>query len=120
MLREPRHANLTVPEVVKLADISKATYYNAFNDENFLLALESEMQAYRSQNDFAVMHNIVEQAKTTKNHQMVALFERLQGRLREGGDKPAQVIVVIGEGISRPKIESDATIINGETGEVEK
>jgi len=74
--------------------------------------LESEMQAYRNQHDFAVMHNLVEQAKTTKNHHMIALYERLQNRLKEGGEKPVQITLVF-SGVERPKFE-EAKIIEGE------
>ena len=118
MLREPRHASLSPDEIIKLADISRASYYNFFKDENFIATLETEMSELRYRNDFAVMHHLIEEAKTSKNHNMIALYERLQGRLKEGGERPAQVVIVFGEGIKRPPI-----VVNGEKiieGEVEK
>lgn len=119
MLREPRHAELQVDEICKLSNVAKATYYNAFKDQNFLAHLEAEMSAYRSANDFAVMHNLAEQAKTTKNHNMIALYQRLQNRLKEGGEKPAQIILVFNEQIVRPKWEDpNAKAIDAEFKEV--
>lgn len=111
MLRDPAHAKLKRGDIIKLADITPATYYAAFRDENFIASMESEMAAYRSENDFAVLHNLAEQARGTNNHNMIALYQRLQGRLREGGDKPAQIILVIGNGtIERPKFEGGKII----------
>lgn len=76
------------------------------------MTLESEMAELRSRNDFAVMHNLVEQAKTSSNHNLLALYQRLQGRLKEGGEKPAQIILVFGEGIQRPQMKvADAEVI---------
>ena len=115
VLAEPKHAGLPIEELIKLADISRATYYNAFRDQNFIATLESRMSEYRHANDFAVMHNLVEQAKTTKNHHMIAMFERLQGRLKEGGEKPAQIVLIFGEGLKRPTIAvNHEKIIEGE------
>jgi hypothetical protein len=112
VLKDPKHALLPVDELIKLAEISRATYYNAFKDNNFVMTLESEMAELRSRNDFAVMHNLVEQAKTSSNHNLLALYQRLQGRLKEGGEKPAQIILVFGEGIQRPQMKvADAEVI---------
>jgi len=114
VLREPKNASHDVDELCKLAGISRATYYNAFKDDNFVRALEIEMTEYRNRADFAVMHNLVEQAKTTKNHHMIMMFEKLQGRLKEGGDKPAQIILVFGNGeIKRPSFV-EGKVIEGE------
>lgn len=102
-------------EVIKLADISRATYYNAFKDSNFIAALETAMSEYRYQNDFAVMHNLAQQAKMTKNHNLIALYQKLQGRLKEGGEKPAQIVLVFGEGVRRPSVVVDGEkVIEGE------
>jgi hypothetical protein len=115
VLKDPAHASLKHEEVIKLANISKATYYNAFKDSNFIAILETEMSELRSRNDFAVMHNLVAQARTSSNHNLLALYQRLQGRLKEGGDKPAQIVLVFGEGIKRPSIVVDGQkIIEGE------
>jgi hypothetical protein len=111
VLRDPAHAKLKRSEIIRLADITPATYYAAFRDENFIASMESEMSAFRSENDFAVLHNLAEQARGTNNHNMIALYQRLQGRLREGGDKPAQIILVIGSGmIERPQFEGKKII----------
>jgi hypothetical protein len=42
----------------------------------------------------------------------------LQGRLKDGGEKPAQIVLVF-EGVKRPEFQSPRKIINGQTGEVE-
>lgn len=106
VLRDPSSIAWTAEEISKKANITRGTYYNSFKDEKFTQALDTEMTAYRNMNDFAVMHNLVEQAKIGKNHQMITLFERLQNRLKEGGERPAQVILIF-EGVERPKQITD-------------
>jgi AcrR family transcriptional regulator len=112
VLREPKFAKLGVDDLCKQASISRATFYNALRDENFQAHLETEMAAARTAADFAVMHNLIENAKTGTNDRMISMFQRLQGRLREGGDKPAQIVLIIGQGdLQRPKF-------NAETGKI--
>lgn len=115
VLRDEKHVGLSVEDIIKLAEISRATYYNCFQDQNFIAALETAMMEYRSQNDFAVMKNIAEQARAGKNHNFAALFERLQGRLREGGEKPAQIVLIIGaEGVTINRPPLVGKVIEGE------
>lgn len=116
VLRDPAHAALSVDDLIKIANISRATYYNAFRDSNFIAHLESEMAAYRSANDFSVMHNLAQHAKTGNSDRMISMYQRLQGRLKEGGDKPAQIILIFGDGnIERPKFDLLSNkIIEGE------
>ncbi len=102
VLRDPKSMLFTAEEISKKSNITRGTYYNSFKDEAFVRALDAEMAAYRNMNDFAVMHKIVEQAKQTGNHQLITLFERLQNRLKEGGERPAQIVLVF-EGVERPK-----------------
>src|SRR5574341_685776 len=101
VLRDPKSVLFTPDQLVQQAGVTRGTYYTAFKSKDFVTALEAEMSAYRSANDFAVLHNLVTQAREGKNHQMIVLFEKLQNRLREGGERPAQVILVF-EGVERP------------------
>lgn len=111
VLREPKYKELGIEDLCKQAAITRPTYYNAFRDSNFIAHLESEMAAFRSASDFAVMHNLVEQARTSKNERLIALYQRLQGRLREGGERPAQIVLVFGGGVERPK---EMRVVEGE------
>ncbi len=113
VLRDPKSMLFTAEEIAKKANITRGSYYNAFKSEDFVRALDAEMTAYRSMNDFAVMHNIVEQAKKSGNHQLITLFEKLQNRLKEGGERPAQIILVF-ENVERPVDLNKMRVIEGE------
>jgi hypothetical protein len=113
VLRDPKSMLFTAEQISKQANITRGSYYNSFKDQKFVQALELEMASYRSAHDFAVMHHLVEEAKTSKNEKMIALFERLQNRLKEGGERPAQIILVF-EGVERPAKLKAMRIIEGE------
>jgi hypothetical protein len=113
VLRDPKSILFTVEEISKQANITRGSYYNSFKDEKFVRALETEMAAYRTAHDFAVMHNLVNEAKTTKNHRMIELFEKLQNRLKDGGEKPTQIILVF-ENVERPQKLNEMRVIEGE------
>jgi hypothetical protein len=110
-LRDPACQFLDVSKICKLANITRATYYNAFKDQNFLRAYDSEMQAYRSMNEFQIMHTVVQRAKEGKNHHFTQMFLKMQGRLDEKASKPAQINVVFN--VERPPIKIEK-VIDGE------
>jgi AcrR family transcriptional regulator len=113
VLRDPKSMLFTAEQISKQANITRGTYYNSFKSEAFVRALDAEMAAYRSMNDFAVMHNIVAQAKQSGNHQLITLFEKLQNRLKEGGERPAQIILVFNN-VERPAELNNLRVIEGE------
>ncbi len=117
-LRDPACQLLDVTKLCKLASITRQTYYDAFKNENFLKALEAELQTYRSMNEFQVMHNVVRQAVTGKNHHFAQMFLKMQGRLEERTSKPA--VVQVNFNVQRPpkvvevkKEDGTETIVDG-------
>ena len=112
ILRDPACQILDVTKICKLANVTRATYYNAFKDENFLKAYEAEMQMYRNMNEFQILHGLVEKAKNGKNHNYMHMFFKMQGRLGEQTNKPA--IVQVNFNMKRPEVKVDAKVIDVE------
>lgn len=121
VLRDSRVIGLDVEQICKLARITRPTYYAAFRDQNFLTALENEVQTMLTAAEPQVVQNIVQKAKdpSVKSHHWALMVEKMRGRLEEKNHKPAQITVNFG-GLNRPKIAIAPTghmLIEGEATE---
>lgn len=103
VLQDPRVVDLDVTQICKLANITRATYYSAFKDKDFLATLETMVQELLVRNEPAIIHNVIAKAKDPgqKNQHWAAMVLKMRGRLEEKSQRPAQVIVHFGN-IVRP------------------
>lgn len=116
-LRDPAVVGLSVAKICKLANITKGTYYAAFNNDQFVQTLEVELQKYRRANEFPVMHNVVKNATEGKNFHWAQMFLQMQGRLHQGQSKPA--IIQVNFNVERPSAKTDMKVIDAEVTEVD-
>ncbi len=122
VLRDPKSLDMTVSAIIAAAGISRQTYYNAFEDDNFVAALESAKQIMLNAQEFAVLHNVVKKATDPKvnSHHWSQMVMKMRGRLEEEARKPA-VVQVIFNNVKRPQIDitPNKVIINDEVEEDE-
>jgi hypothetical protein len=113
-LADPRVISLDVTQICKLANITRATYYNAFKDSDFLVALEQSMQELLIRNESHVLHNVINKAKdpAEKNQHWAHMVLKMRGRLEEKQNKPAQITVNFN--VKRPDIVVDAKVIDAD------
>ncbi len=116
VLRDPACQVLDISKICKLANVTRATYYNAFRDENFKKVYEEEMQIYRDMNEFQMLHVLVEKGKEGKNHNYQHMFWKMQNRLGEQTSKPA--LVQVNFNVKRPDVKIEK-VIEVEAEEVE-
>lgn len=118
VLKNPQSLRLSVAQICAKAGISRGTYYNAMDDQNFLAHLETSIQSYLKGAEFPVLHNIVKKAQDPKqtSHHWAMMVMKMRGRLDTEARKPAQVIVNFGN-VARPKVEvtpAGGVVIEGE------
>ncbi len=122
VLKDAKSLTMTVSAIIAEAGISRQTYYNAFEDDNFVAALESAKQIMLNANEFKVLHNIVNKASdpAVNSHHWAMMVEKMRGRLEEQARKPA-VVQVVFNNVKRPQIDitPNKVVVNGEIEEEE-
>lgn len=108
VLRDPKSLKWSTSKICQEAGISRGTFYNSFEDKDFVTALEAAIQGYVKSREFQVLHNIFDKASDPKEkgHHWALMAERIAGRLEAEARKPALVQVIF-TNVQRPKVKVD-------------